>query len=31
VTIGDLQVRRPLGRPMHRWGDIIKMEVKEKE
>jgi hypothetical protein len=30
VTIGQLQVKRPLGRLMHRLEDIIKMDAKGK-
>jgi hypothetical protein len=26
VLVGQLQRKRPLGRPRHRWEDIIKMD-----
>jgi hypothetical protein len=27
VLVGRLEVRRPLGRPRHRWEDNIKMDL----
>jgi hypothetical protein len=29
VLVGRLEDKRPLGRPMHRWKDNIKMDLKE--
>jgi hypothetical protein len=27
VLVGKPEVKRPLGRPKHRWGDNIKMDL----
>jgi hypothetical protein len=29
VFVGKLEGKRPLGRPIHRWGDNIKMDLQE--
>ena len=29
VLVGKPEVERPLGRPRHRWEDVIKMELQE--
>ena len=29
VLVGKLEVKRPLGRPRHRWVDNIKMDLQE--
>jgi hypothetical protein len=29
VLVGKLEVKRPLGRPRHRWEDNIKMDFQE--
>jgi hypothetical protein len=29
VFVGKPEGRRPLGRPRHRWGDNIKMDIQE--
>jgi hypothetical protein len=29
VLVGRPEVKRPLGRPRHRWGDNIKMDLRE--
>ena len=29
VLVGKPEGKRPLGRPMHRWGDNIKMDLQE--
>jgi len=29
VLVGKLEGMRPLGRPRHRWGDNIKMDLQE--
>jgi hypothetical protein len=29
VLVGKPEVKRPLGRPMHRWEDNIKMDTQE--
>jgi len=29
VLVGKPEGKRPLGRPMRRWGDIIKMDLQE--
>jgi hypothetical protein len=29
VLVGKPEVKRPLGRPRHRWGDNIKMDLKK--
>ena len=29
VLVGKLEGRRPLGRPRHRWADIIRMDLQE--
>jgi hypothetical protein len=31
VLVGKPEVERPLGRPRHRWDDIIKLELQELE
>jgi hypothetical protein len=31
VLVGRPEGKRPLGRPRHRWGDIIKIELRETE
>jgi hypothetical protein len=31
ILVGRPEGRRPLGRPMHRWEDNIKMDLREKE
>jgi hypothetical protein len=31
VLMGKPEGRRPLGRPRHRWGDTIKMDLREIE
>jgi hypothetical protein len=31
ILVGKPEGKRPLGRPMHRWEDNIKMELKEVE
>ena len=29
VLVGKLEGKRPLGRPMYRWGDNIRMDLQE--
>jgi hypothetical protein len=29
ILVGELERKRPLGRPRHRWVDNIKMELRE--
>jgi hypothetical protein len=29
VLVGKLEGKRPLGRPRHRWEDIIKMDLQK--
>jgi len=29
VLVGRLEGKRPLGRPRHRWEDIIKLDLRE--
>jgi len=29
ILVGNLQGREPFGRPRHRWGNNIKMNLKE--
>jgi hypothetical protein len=31
VLVGTSEGKRPLGRPRHRWGDNIRMDLQEEE